>query len=232
MNQSLDGDLDKTQVISNLLLIPKAERNAQWREKFLANVIDAKFSSGDPEILRGPDGYSYLNLLSPGTLDRSSDVVIRQWMDDLIEKGIGVAINPQQNPDWVFTSGDILNFKLNGEFYTASPDFNLEREEIIQKEEEVLVGQPSEIYLPRQARRSIKNFLSQLDIENPQILLLARTKPEGMLQELAFDITRADFDQDKDFDYAMQSVSWFLPSHYTVISLSKDSNVGDSFLPL
>jgi len=232
MNQSLAGDLDKTQVISNLLLIPKAERNAQWREKFLFNVIDAKFSIGDPEVLRGPDGYNYLHLLPPGSLGRSSDVVIKQWMDELIEKGIGVAINPQQNPDWVFTAGDILNYKLNGEFYTATPNFNLEKEEVIQKEEEVLVGQPSEIYLPNQARLCIKNFLSQLGIETPRILLLARTKPEGMLQELAFDITRDDFEGDKDFDYAMQSVSWFLPSHYTIISLSKDSNLRDAFAPL
>ena len=232
MNQFLAGDLDKTQVISNLLLIPRAEKNAQWREKFLLNVIDAKFAMGDPQILTGPDGYNYLHLLSPGIVNKRSDVVLKNWVDELVDKGIGVAINPQQNPDWVFTCGDILNYKLSAEFYTATPDFNLEKEEIIQKEEEVLVGQPSEIYFPSQARRSIKNFLTNLGIYSPRILLLARTKPEGMLQELAFDITREDFEQDKDFDYAMQSVSWFLPSHYTVISLSKDSNLRDAFMPL
>ncbi|HEX8546509.1 MAG TPA: hypothetical protein VF691_06065 [Cytophagaceae bacterium] len=232
MNKLFAGDLDRTQIINNLLLIPKAERNAQWREKFLNNVIDAKFSCGDPQILKGPDGYYYLNLLFPETHGQTSTVVIRQLMDDLIDRGIGAAINPHQNPDWVFTSGDILNYKLNSEFYTATPNFDLEKEEVIQKEEEVLVGQPSEVYLPLPARNSIRNFLLQLNIENPKILLLARTKPQGMLQELAFNITRSDFDEDKDFDYAMQSVSWFLPSHYTVISLSMDSNVGDSFMPL
>ena len=59
------GDLEKTNIIANLLTIPKAERDQEWTEDFLANIPAASFKCGDPQLISGPDGFPYFQLFLP-----------------------------------------------------------------------------------------------------------------------------------------------------------------------
>ena len=54
--------------------------------------------------------------------------------DFLLDKSLGVAINPGENSvDWVFSYGDIVNLYLNNEFFTKTDIIEIQKEVTIKK---------------------------------------------------------------------------------------------------
>lgn len=131
--------------------------------------------------------------------------------------------------EWVFTYGDIVNLHLNNEFYTETDQVEIENVETIRKDEKVLVAQPSESYLPRQARNVIKKFLQNNGVQQPQIMMISRKKAGAVIQELAFNLFAEDFSSHDDLNDLMQELSWFLPRHYIILSVPRSSNLAAHF---
>ena len=230
------GDLEKTKIIFNLIAVPAENRDEQWSQSFLENIVQASFRCGDPQVITGPDGFPYVQLLMPIPKERFQCYVIEHMVDDfLLELGYGIVINPDsQQPDWVLSYGDLMNFDLTGSFYTNEPSpFNtLKEDEIIQGDEKVLVGQPSELILTQMNRNVLRNFLLNNGVESPKVLLMSRTSANGAAsQELVFNLTPADFENEEVFRSVMQNLGWFLPRHYSFVGMKEDS-FKDSFMPL
>ena len=96
--------------------------------------------------------------------------------DFLLDKGFGVAINPKENSvDWVFSYGDIVNLHLNNELSTKTDTVEIANEVTIEKDEKVLIAQPSESFLPSQARQALRTFLKSIGIKRPKIMMVCRT---------------------------------------------------------
>jgi hypothetical protein len=138
----------------------------------------------------------------------------------VLPKGFGIAINTQnENPDWVFTYGDLVNYFLNGEFYTDDSVFSKKNEQtIIGKDEEILVGQPAETILPQAVRTQLREFLDYYGVKNTKVMLLARNykDEENASQDLAFNIVANQFRTEKEFTNIMEAIGWFLPRHYSI----------------
>ena len=134
----------------DLFQIPQEQRDDNWRQTFYDNVQSASYACGNPQIFAGPDGFPYFVLKTPEANQPFESFCIRNMKDDfLLERGFGVAINPNGNSvDWVFSYGDIVNLHLNKEFFTKTDNVELENVVTIKKEEKVLLAQPSESYLP------------------------------------------------------------------------------------
>jgi hypothetical protein len=230
------GDLNKTNSIYQLIQTPKAERDEKWQSAFLQNIAQASFRCGEPQVITGPDGFPYFQLFLPEPHKSFQCYVIDRMKDDfLLSKGFGVVINPSSNnADWVLSYGDILNFQLNGTFYTTGETAfsNNQKSETIHEEEEVMIGQPSETILPKQTRRLIREFLKTNGVKHPKILLMMRHKKEGtgVSQELVFNVTPKDFNSDDRCRNVMQAINWYLPRHYSFASMSEESIQG--FMPL
>ena len=56
------GDLNKTNIIYQLVQTPHQERDGNWQHTFLENVLHASFRCGDPQVITGPDGFPYFQL--------------------------------------------------------------------------------------------------------------------------------------------------------------------------
>lgn len=220
------GDLEKTAVIAELLLVPREERNENWVNHFLGNIPLASFRCGTPQLIAGPDGFPYFQLFVPEQGEKFQAFVIDKMISDfLVERGYGIIINPSAGqPEWVLTYGDILNYFLNGSFFTLDSNFSTstQPEEVVTEGEEILIGQPSETILPLPTRKLLKDFFELNGIENPKVLLMMRKNGEEVSQDLAFNITPEGFESEMHYRNMMQTVTWYLPRHYSVVGLSDD----------
>lgn len=229
------GDLAKTQIIAELLLIPREERTESWVDRFLYNLPAASFLSGTPQVIAGPDGFPYFQLLLPEHGQEFQCFVIDKMIPDfLVERGYGVVLNPGSGqPDWVLTYGDILNFHLNGIFFTMESDFSDRNkpDEVISGGEEVMVGQPSETILPAETRKLLRDFFQLNGIEDPKVMLMMRKNGEEVNQDLAFNITPEGFESEEHYRNMMQTVTWYLPRHYSIVGL-RDDHMENGFMPL
>lgn len=156
-------------------------------------------------------------------------------MGHLLQSGFGVALNTRkENPDWMFSYVDLMNYALRNEFYTDDHHFARNNEDfVIGNDEEILVGQPSEEILPSYARQQIREFLQYSGVRNPMVMLIARnyTDEEQVTQDLVFNITPKNFANEQEYKQAMSTISWFLPKHYSLVGLDSET-VGSGFQPL
>lgn len=161
-------DISKTQIMLDLFAVAVEQRDDKWEKEFFENVQAASFACGTPQVTVGPDRFPYFALSTPEPYQAFESFCIRNLKDDLLlEKGIGIAINPKASSvEWVFSYGDIVNLHLNKEFYTETGNVEIENEETIKKDEKVLMAQPSESYLPKQTRKVIKKFYKRMELNN------------------------------------------------------------------
>lgn len=229
------GDLEKTIVINNLLDVPLAERNNGWVAQFIDNIAEANLAVSEPEIVMSNDGFPYFNLRSVEPGENFQAFVIKDKLPTLLQNGFGVALNTRkQDPDWMFSFGDLVNYALRQEFYTDEHFFSRNNADfVIGKDEEILVGQPSEEILPGYARKQLAEFLQYSGVKNPMIMLIARnyTDEEKVTQDLVLNITPKNFANENEYKQAMNTISWFLPKHYSIVGLDTDS-VESGFQPL
>jgi hypothetical protein len=218
------GDLSKTEVLSELFEVPGENRNDAWENSFFENIGNASFRCGDPQVIMGPDGFPYFQLLMPVAYQPFTCHVVDHLVKDyLLENGFGIVVNPDKgNPDWVFSYGDVLNYFLNEEFYSSKSEVQLPEHEVLEKEVQVLIGQPSESLLPNYTRVVIRNALNKIGIKNVKIFLMHRSDRD--FQELVFNITPTKLNNNELFSLANRIISWYLPRHYSVCGMDEESN--------
>ena len=230
----IECDITKTQTMVDLFKIPQEHRDENWRQTFYADVQSASYACGNPQIFTGPDGFPYFVLKIPEANEPFESFCIRNMKDDfLLDKGFGVAINPKGNSvDWVFSYGDIVNLHLNNELFTKTDTVEIENEVTLKIDEKMLIAQPSESFLPNQARQALKAFLKSTGIKRPKLMMVCRTIDEQVIQELAFNIFREDFKSLDQLNYRLKQISWFLPRHYVVLSVPNESSFTKHFADL
>jgi hypothetical protein len=223
------GDLEKTRTIHELIKTPRSGRDATWQKDFLQNVSQASFQCGDPQVISGPDGFPYFQLFLPEPNQQFQCYVIDRMKDDfLLNLGYGVVVNPiGEQPEWVFTYGDIVNLHINHVFYTSDKtDFSKNgQDEVIQEKEEVLIGQPSEYILPAATRQILSGFLQARGINTPKVVLMQRKDKatNAISQDLVFNITPDNFANEEDYRAVMQHLAWFLPRHYALAGMRESA---------
>ena len=227
-------DISKTQIMVDLFSVPTEERDDSWTKSFYENIKTASYACDNPQIFNGPDGFPYFILRTPEANKPFESFCIQNMKDDfLLDKGFGVAINPNETSvDWVFSYGDIVNLHLNNELSTKTDNVQIENEVTLQKDEKILLAQPSESFLPTKARQNLKSFLQSIGIKRPQIMMVCRTIDGQVIQELAFNIFREDFQSLEQLNFRLKQISWFLPRQYVVLSLPKNSNFNSNFTDL
>lgn len=220
------GDLDKTNIIFNLVQTPVAERDSIWQNQFLENLPLASFRCGDPQVITGPDGFPYFQLLLPEENKSFQCYVIDNMKDDfLLDSGFGVVINPTAtSADWVLSYGDILNYHLNKTFYSENKTTGATGKITITQKEEVLIGQPSETLFPAVTRKLIRELLQNLGIQNPKVLLMMRKQgSQEVSQDIVFNLIPEDFENEEMYEGVMQTISWYFPKHYSFIGTKEDT---------
>jgi len=225
------GDLKKTQIIDQLFQVDLGDRDAVWKKQFLDNVAEASFRCRDPQLITGPDGFPYFALDLPEPYKEFQCFVVKHMIDDFIlAKGCGIVFEAEPaSAQWVFSYGDLLNFHLSGQFYSEENASSTDEEE---PKGTVLLGQPSENFLPKAARAVLRSYLAAYQATNPRVLLMTRQNQPTPSQELIFELDETQFATPELHDQARQRISWFLPRHYRYSTIGLNSSFSSMMEPL
>jgi hypothetical protein len=214
------GDLTKTAILQKLFQTHKQLRDQRWIQEFLANVPDAAFRCTDPQVAKGPDGFPYFILFLPEAYRTFEAYTIRHMKDDfLLNAGYGIMINPGgSDTDWVYSAID--------------DSLKLEKAKTIDPSGQMSISPLSESYLPKLARSVIKDFLKAMKVEHPKVMLVTQTIDGQPVQELAFNIYPQDFATTRHYDFTLKNLAWYLPRHYTILTLPKNNPFEKNFVDL
>lgn len=231
-------DIEKTAVVAELLKVSRAKRDNSWYKSFYENVATASFQCSSPQVLTGPDGFSYFILKTPEPNKPFESFCIKNMTEQfLLHNGWGIVFNPQEDKsaDWVFTYGAIVNYHLNKEFSSITEEADTENIEfeknvgVIKKAEKVMIAQPSESYLPNATKHALKIFLQSKGIKRPKVMMITSAAEGKVARKLVLNIHPEDYPVTSKLDYLMQQVGWFLPNNYILVPLSKHSELASGF---
>jgi hypothetical protein len=234
-------DLSKTQEVQDLFEAPREQRDPAWIARFYAAIVDASMATTSTQLIQGPDGFSYFVLNLPPVRRHFEPFCISHILDVCLENGHGVVIQPEPNPpQWVFPYGVLWSLKAFGSFDGPEPLGPGESEALKENSSAakpgsggpVLVAQPGEAFFPAYARKVIKEFLkAKTGNAAPDVLLVTdpRSRPA---QSLVFSVFPEDFSGQQEFSDLMYRLTWFMPRHYGLISIARDSEMAKQFQPL
>lgn len=221
------GNSKKTTNIQHLLKTPLQDRDSDWIDSFLQNIDECTLQLADSEVAIANDGYPYIHVNTLESPSNPREFIIKNELETILRNGFGVVINAHKNqPDWMFSYGDLLNYQINKEFYTDDSVFSEHGKSfVVPQDEKILVGQPSEDILPQQTRQHLREYLSFSGIKNGKVLLMARNyeDEEKASQDLVFNITPNQFSNKDEYTQVMKTLAWFLPRHYSIVGV--DENV-------
>lgn len=224
-------DISRTPQVVTLLTVPPELREESWVDAFFDAMTNASFAAGEPRMIQGPDGFPYFVLRTPDPHQLFDAYSVAFIAEEATRKGFGIVLNPGPGTvDWVFSYGDIAGYRMTGSLRPMPPRRQFQEHEVTQEPEQVMLGAPSEEALPGYVRRTIDNHFRRMGIEQPSVLLMHR--PSVKESDLVFNVFPEMFSSEEDFRLALGSVSWYLPRHYTVLGVSRDTFPPEAYHPL
>jgi hypothetical protein len=229
----MECNISKVQVLLDLFAVSPEQRDDEWRNKFYANVVDVSFRCETPQLFAGPDGFPYFSLLSPEPHIGFESFCICNLVEAATRDGFGIVINRRADgADWVFSYGDLVTLRLTGGFHVPSTPSSPPQKVLTSHGEKVLLGTPSETYLPTYARAVIRRFMQKsLNVENPGVFLMVRAS-DPVPNQLVFSFFREDYGSDQEYFNVMRWISWFLPRNYQITGVPKSADLCRNFVPL
>ncbi len=221
----------KTEVIVELLKIPKDKRDEAWKNTFFENIITASFPETLPQIIFGIDSFPYFVLKTIENYNPFESYCIKNMQDNiLLRRGIGVIINPDGNDaDWVFSYGDILNLKINNEFISKTNYKIQQNPELLKNNDEFHIVKLSENHLPDYTRLLLKSYLQKIGVKKPKFMVIQRKENTPFVPELVFNLFAEDLTSLYEFNQYINQLSWYLPKHYIISTISKHSDLLSNF---
>lgn len=203
--------------IKDLFLTPVDQRDYSWKIEFNNSIKKYNFTKIYPEIIEDEAGMKYLNLCLK---DKESSNSLDSFIDSCLENDVGIAVNGSKEKfDWIFSYGELLDYSINKMFYseTISEPYTGKVIDRYVNNREARIGQPSEKYLPENARKNIRNFLKTFYLENIQIALIWWLDNNKLT--LAFNIVPEQFENsdNQNLKSLLTFISWYLPNHYNII---------------
>ena len=212
--------------LETLIQQPESRRDSAWEMQFLDALLPTKVDLVEEEPQTGPDGWPYLIVRTSPDGQEPVDRVVR-W---LAERGIGLVINPHKMvPDYVFTYGMLWNYVQTGRFVQpAAQPATIEESMIMEPGQKLVMGAPTEAYLPLSVRKIQRYFLSSQNLTEPRILVIST--PDYKQVDLAISLESVGNLNSADQKSLAGALSWFLPLHYRLVVISEKGL--PAFVPL
>ncbi|MDR3612294.1 MAG: hypothetical protein P4L53_01935 [Candidatus Obscuribacterales bacterium] len=226
-------DLEKTQELERLFQVDRKARDEMWYKSFFSAVVDASLVCGHPQVVIGPDQFPYFHLGLPSR-GAFEPFCISHILDNALSNVFGVCIfSSLENtsaPEYVFSYGDLLSYKLYGTFAGDPAEVNTRpspalKQEVLTEARDILVGQPNEDYLPTISLKALGDFMrKRLGHPDPKICLILDTQLKPS-KNLAVNVGIDDVGGDpKQLQSIFGVISWFLPRNYGLMSVPSAIN--------
>ena len=218
--------------VLELLAVAQKDRDVQWEMNFLKKFPDSKITLMAQAPQAGPDHFPYMFIeIKEDSTEPAMNLL--KWIS---QNGVGLAINPTKSfPDFVLTFGMIWNYFKSGQFlenttakeHVHGPSCNhsndhtaksVDNPDQTKEGTEFYVGSPSEGYLPPPVKTVIKEFLKQQGIMAPKVTMISIDQVNF---DLCFSIESFGSPKVEEHEGILQSLSWFLPAHYSLAFVSE-----------
>lgn len=228
-------NFEHTQVVGNLLKIGRESRDEKWMSTFLSHVGQAAFACGEPQVIKGPDGFPYFQFFMPKNEQLKEFYVLGDMLEDfLLENGFGIALEPRNNQvEWILSYGDLLHYAIHRTFAIPTSHIfekSTLKDEVIDGSQSVQTLDPPVYILPVKARKVIKAFLEAQGVKEPKVCLLDRSE-EGKGRDLVFNLAPWQFENENRYHQIMEVMGWFLPSYYSYVAIP-EAALGEGFFKL
>ena len=200
--------------MDSILQRAQESRDDEWEKAFLHIFAESRLRILEEQPQQGPDGMPYLMV----SIDNEGTEPAAKVLSWLCEKGIGMVVNPFGTmPDYVFTFGQIWNFKergvFNSEFDTSKlGQFKLE------KGQKVHVGEPSKEYLPDYIREILRAFFKNIGRDSVKIIMMSQDKEH---YDLCLSLESLGSPEKHEHRGILETISWFLPGHYSLAMVTE-----------
>jgi len=200
--------------LSDLFKIPDSQRDHNWENHFFDELLKSKIKLLDEGPQVGPDGWPYLLVETGDEADEPAINVVK-WLSD---KGIGLVVNPRKEyPDYVFPWGMLWNFRETGLFRLNIAPVNQGTVEL-KTTEGLHTGAPTKEYMPDYVRKMLKQFFMDQGLLQVRILVISQDRKH---YDLAFSLESLGNPPEQERSGIAEAISWFLPSHYSVMLTSE-----------
>lgn len=194
---------------------PESLRDSQWEAQFLDALIPQNVVVEATEAKPGPDGWPYFRIR---TAADGTEPFVRlvHW---LAGRGIGLAVNAHKMmPDYVFTYGMLWYFVQSGRFVVPQPQVAPGKIELTPGPN-LLMGAPTEAYLPKSVRGILAEFLKAQGYADPKVLVVS-TQDFAQI-DLVFSIESLGNLPEAQHRTMAEALSWFMPLHYSLVLASE-----------
>jgi hypothetical protein len=172
-------NLDDTNRLAQAMELPREQRDGRWLEEFQAAAWNASIVLPVEPVFLGPDGMPYVRLELPPVGEAVETNCLSNLFVSMAEQGLGAAFfknntDPPEAAEYVIPTGVVESLRAYGT-WDGDPDdlaelasrpqqhageTGIEKTEV-ETERQVMVGSPSESFLPKHTARLLYRHLTE-----------------------------------------------------------------------
>jgi hypothetical protein len=222
-------NLDDTNRIALAMEVPRAQRDSRWLDEFHDAAWNASIVLPTEPVFLGPDGMPYVRLELPPIGEAVETNCLSNLFVSMAEQGLGAAFfknntDPPEAAEYVTPTGVIESLRAYGT-WDGDPDdlaelatqpqqhageSGIEKTEV-ETERQVMVGPPSETYLPKHTARLLYRHLTEgWKMEDPRIALVVDPQM-APTRNLVIGRKFSEFPDAETAGQAARMLLWYLP---------------------
>jgi hypothetical protein len=221
--------LEDTNRLAQAMELPREQRGSRWLDEFQGAAWNASIVLPTEPVFLGPDGMPYVRLELPPVGEAAETNCLSNLFVSMAEQGLGAAFfknntDPPEAAEYVVPTGVIESLRSYGT-WDGDPDdtaelaakpqqhagaSGIEKTEV-ETEREVMVGSPSEAYLPKHTARLLYRHLTEgWKMEDPRIALVVDPQMTPS-RNLVIGRKFSEFPDPEVAAQAARMLLWYLP---------------------
>jgi hypothetical protein len=222
-------NLDDTNRLAQAMEVPREQRDSRWLDALQGAAWNASIVLPTEPVFLGPDGMPYVRLELPPVGEAVETNCLSNLFVSMAEQGLGVAFfknntDPPEAAEYVMPTGVLESLRAYGTWdgdpddvaeLTAQPpqhtaDGDIEKTDV-ETERQVMVGPPSESYLPKHTARLLYRHLTEgWKMEDPRIALVVDPQMTPT-RNLVIGRKFSEFPDQETAGRAARMLLWYLP---------------------
>jgi hypothetical protein len=242
-------NLEATNRLAQGMQIPREQRDNDWLIEFQDAAWNASIVLPTEPVFLGPDGMPYVRLELPPIGEAVETNCLSNLFVSMAEQGLGAAFfknntDPPEAAEYVVPTGVLESLRAYGT-WDGDPDdvaeltartqqgaseSGIEKTDV-EAERQVMVGSPSESYLPKHTARLLYRHLTEgWKMEDPRIALVVDAQM-APTRNLVIGRKFSEFPDQEVAGQAARMLLWYMPPHRYLL-LMPENWTTDQMRPL
>jgi hypothetical protein len=242
-------NLEDTNRLAQAMQIAREQRDGHWLEEFQGAAWNASIVLPSEPVFLGPDGMPYVRLELPPIGEAVETNCLSNLFASMAEQGLGAAFfknntDPPEAAEYVVPTGVIESLRAYGS-WDGDPDDVAElasrpqphaaeggiEKTDVETERQVMIGSPSENYLPKHTARLLYRHLTEgWKMEDPRVALVVDPQMTPT-RNLVIGRKFSEFPDQEVAGQAARMLLWYMPPHRYLLLMPENWST-DQMRPL